>query len=215
MIEQNGPEFNLEKFLKAREETIKLVEELSRLIKVGDDESTIVNLIREKFQTMGVGQFWHPIKIRVGKNTCKSFSEKSEEGIKLQENDIYFLDIGPVIEGHEADFGRTFVLGKSEQYKKIADASEKIFHSTKEIWKTKNLSGIQLYEFAQNDAKKLGYTLNLKMDGHRIGDFPHAIHFKGGVGEIEVVPKPYLWVLEILLLSEDAEYGAFFEDILF
>lgn len=215
MIEANGPQFNLEKYLAARLETIKVIEELSKTIKCGDDESSIQQLVKEKFIVMGVDQFWHPIKIRVGKNTIKTFSEKSEDGIKLGETDIYFLDLGPVIEGHEADFGRTFCLGKNPHHEKITRASEAVFEMTKKKWKEQTLSGSALYEFASEEARKLGYILNLKMDGHRLGDFPHALHFKGGLAEIDIIPHPHLWVLEILLTSPDQQYGAFYEDILF
>lgn len=214
-MEANGKQFNLEKYLAARDETIKIIQDLALEIKAGDNESSITEMVKLKFQSIGVNQFWHPIKIRVGKNTTKSFSEKSEDGINLTENDLYFLDLGPVIHGHEADFGRTFCLGNNSAYEKIARASEMVFELTKNKWKEKVLNGIELYQFAETEAQKLGYKLNFKMDGHRLGDFPHALYFKGGIGEIDIIPQPYFWVLEILLLSADGQFGAFYEDILF
>ena len=30
--------------------------------------------------------------------------------------------------------------------------------------------------------------LNLSMDGHRIGSFPHGVHFKGGLAEVRLTP---------------------------
>ena len=52
------------------------------------------------------------------------------------------------------------------------------------------------------------------MKGHRIGDFPHHIHYRGGLCETEKVPLDNLWILEIHIISQCGSYGAFYEDII-
>ena len=54
----------------------------------------------------------------------------------------------------------------------------------------------------------------MSMNGHRLGDFPHALHYKGKLSDFSEAPFPNLWVLEIHLIDEKINRGAFFEDIL-
>ncbi len=42
----------------------------------------------------------------------------------------------------------------------------------------------------------MGYKLNNNMKGHRVGDFPHHVFYKGGLNETEEVPCENLWILE-------------------
>jgi len=51
-------------------------------------------------------------------------------------------------------------------------------------------------------------------DGHRIGDFPHHVFFKGSLTECEETVIPNAWILEIHLWSPDKKFGAFYEDVL-
>jgi hypothetical protein len=81
-------------------------------------------------------------------------------------------------------------------------------------WTINRVSGEELYDYASERAEHYGYILNLGNDGHRIGDFPHHIHFKGGLPEMDEVIVPNAWILEIHLLNQTRTYGAFFEDLL-
>jgi len=83
-----------------------------------------------------------------------------------------------------------------------------------QVWREKKLSGIELYRKAQILADRKGYSLNTQMDGHRIGDFPHALYCQEGLAEVNLVPSPDLWVLEIHILDIKRARGAFFEDVL-
>jgi len=51
-------------------------------------------------------------------------------------------------------------------------------------------------------------------DGHRIGDFPHHVFFKGAIIECEESLLPNAWILEIQLDHPKLKFGAFYEDIL-
>jgi methionine aminopeptidase len=212
LIQAFGHKFNLEQYLSTRDLTIKLCHELSSLIKPGMNEIQAHELYQDLLRKNFVFQSWHPPKIRFGKNTKKSFRELSDDSIVLRDDDLFFIDIGPVFKGHEGDYGETFSFG--ETYKSLKDASREVFDQTHNEWKLTQRCGVELYEFAQNLARKKGFILNHNMDGHRLSDFPHGLHFKGGLGECEEQTKPYAWVLEIHLIDEKSQRGAFFEDIL-
>ena len=181
----------------------------------GMDEQACQALVQERLSSLGVEKKWHPTKFRIGADTLKSFSEKSDSNQKLENGEIFFIDIGPVWDGYEGDFGKTFVFGEDiHHYQKLADAAQKIFDLTGAHWKDSGVSGGKLYEFAKSCAKDLGYELNEKMDGHRLGDFPHHLFYRGGLAETDEVPVDNLWVLEILIRDDKSNRGAFFEDIL-
>jgi Xaa-Pro aminopeptidase len=213
-IEKTSSQFNLEKYLDARQKTIRIVNEVASLVYVGMSETDGFSLIDQCMSKYDVEKKWHPNKFRIGENTTKSFREISDEGVRLKSDDIFFIDIGPVFDGHEGDYGRTFVFGKNRKYQDIKEKCELIFNETKETFKNKKLTGIELYQYAEKISLKHGYQLNLKMSGHRLGDFPHAIYFKGSLAEVDVVPCEKLWVLEILIRHPNEEFGAFFEDII-
>jgi methionyl aminopeptidase len=54
----------------------------------------------------------------------------------------------------------------------------------------------------------------MDLSGHRLSDFPHSAIYDGPMAEVDVVPKPGLWVLEIAILSPERTFGAFYEDLL-
>lgn len=206
--------FNLEEFLTARSLTMKIVEKFKEKIFVGMNEDQGIQILDNLFAEYNVEKKWHPTKFRIGINTTKSFKDISQENIHLKDEDIYFVDIGPVLNGHEGDYGKTFMKGQNQVYKDIIEASVNVFNETKRKWQEDNLSGAGLYSFAKECAKKFGFKLNEKMSGHRVGDFPHHVFYRGGLNEFEKVPSTNLWVLEIHLIDEKNQIGAFFEDVL-
>jgi Xaa-Pro dipeptidase len=67
----------------------------------------IYDLATEMF---GISTYWHKRIVRAGRNTLAPYDENPPD-LTVGEDDILFLDLGPVFEEWEADFGRTFVLG--------------------------------------------------------------------------------------------------------
>jgi Xaa-Pro aminopeptidase len=61
-------------------------------------------------ELLGVERHWHKRVVRAGPNTLEPYAENPPDRI-LADDDIVFLDVGPVFEQWEADFGRTYVLG--------------------------------------------------------------------------------------------------------
>lgn len=212
-IQDFGENFDLKKLFLARETARDICYELSSLVRPGMTEEDAHRLYKELCTKYPVEKQWHPPKLRFGPNTIANFRDESVPYV-LKEEDIFFLDIGPVVYGHEADYGETFSIGSNYEYKKICDAQKKVFDEVKDHWKESKLSGAPLYEFAKNRAKAYGYALNDNQDGHRIGDFPHHVHFKGSLIECEETVVPNAWILEIHLWDPKKQYGAFYEDIL-
>ena len=213
-IEGVGSSFSEELFLECRSKTIEVVKNVAAQIRAGMSEDDGHRIIDETLVESGYEKKWHPTKFRIAENTLKSFKEKSDPTLVLKENDIFFIDIGPVFFGHEGDYGETFVLGESIEFTKIKEASEEIFKVSAEVAQREKLTGPALYDFAEDHAKKLGYEFNDKMKGHRLGDFPHAIFTRSNLAEAEIVPNGNLWVLEILITHPTKKFGAFFEDLI-
>ena len=95
----------------------------------------------------------------------------------------------------------------------ITDAHE-IFEMTKDSWIDDDLTGKEIFEFANKEAQKRGLILSTNASGHRLGAFPIHGSERGNLFEIDTVPEPYEWVLEIHLINEKLGLGSFFEDLL-
>ncbi len=212
--EKCGEKFNLQHFLSAQEKTKNIINEFKNKIIPGMNEKKTHTLFEQFLFDSQIEKKWHPTKLRMGPNTTKSFRDESQDYI-LVENDIFFFDIGPVFYEHEGDYGQTFVIGNDPLLVELAQAPEYIFYLTKKAWLKDNLSGAELYHFAEKESLKLGLKLNTNMYGHRLGDFPHALFSREKLGNLDFTPAPKLWVLEIHLINEKLGRGAFFEDILF
>ena len=211
--ENLGEQFNLEDYLRAQKKTRQVVLAFSKLLKPGMNEIEAMALLEKTLDESGMQKRWHPSKMRIGPNTIKNFRENSSPHV-LTENDIFFIDIGPVYDNHEGDYGETFTLGSDPRLKLLAEAPKNIFNSTLKVWKEKNLTGIELYKYAELEALKLNLKLNSNMYGHRLGDFPHAVHSKAELGSVNFTPAPKLWILEIHLIDEELGLGSFYEDLL-
>ena len=208
--------FILEDYLKTRADTLQAINNIASRLELGMSEKDGVNFIDAELKSLGVEKKWHPTKFRIGENTLCSFSEKSLVENTLTEGEIFFLDIGPVWNGYEGDMGRTYIYGDklNSIYRNLQEGVEALFNSTKDIWKRDKLTGKDLYDFAATKATELGFELNLKMSGHRLGGFPHHLFYRGKMIDIDEAPIDNLWVLEILIKDTKTNRGAFFEDIL-
>lgn len=212
-IQDQSESFSKDKLHHARNVAMEICYELSSLIKPGMTEEDAHRLYKEVCQKKGITKQWHPPKLRFGPNTTLTFKEPSAPYI-LQENDVYFLDIGPVVDGYEADYGEPFYVGSDYEHRKICAAAQEVFRLTAETFRKEKLTGPELYQMAKKYAHDKGYELRLDSDGHRVGEFPHHIIFKGSLLDCEETVVPDAWILEIHLFHPKEKYAAFFEDIL-
>ncbi len=157
---------------------------------------------------------WHGIHVRFGVNTLKQFGKPSEPGVKLLEHDIYFIDIGPVWQKWEGDGGESFAVGTDPDMHRAVHDVREVFDRVRNRWLAEKISGRDLYQYADEQARNLGWELNLEMSGHRLSDFPHAALHTGSLAEVEFTPSEGLWVLEIQIRHPQRPFGAFYEDLL-
>ncbi|MCU1753940.1 aminopeptidase P family protein [Pseudomonas helleri] len=209
-----GPIYNIDAMRRAQANTWKVIETLSALIKPGMHEADAVALGKQVLADLDMQRIWHPLLVRFGANTLKTFKQRSEGDPVLGENDIFFIDMGAVWEGHEGDAGETFVTGNDPEMKACAEAAKTLFERVQAKWKNEQVAGLELYRYAQEQAKDMGWVLNLDIKGHRVSDFPHAIHRGGDLGDFDHYPNKGLWILEIQIAHPSKAYGAFYEDLL-
>jgi Xaa-Pro aminopeptidase len=173
-----------------------------------------VEFARQTLKVAGLLRGWHGIYVRFGVNTLKDYYEASESGVVLQENDLFFLDIGPVWQKWEGDAGDTFVVGNDPDMHRAARDVRALFNDVRMKWRNEGASGQVLYQFAEKRAHEMGWIFNLKVTGHRIGDFPHKAVHAGPLSSTPFKPTKDLWVLELQIRHPTRPFGAFFEDLL-
>ena len=89
------------------------------LIRPGQTEMQINEAVYALAQQMyGITRYWHKRIVRAGRNTLEPYDENPRD-LTVQEDDIVFLDLGPVFEEWEADFGRTYVVGNDPLKQKL------------------------------------------------------------------------------------------------
>ncbi|WP_109124183.1 M24 family metallopeptidase [Dyella sp. C11] len=208
-----GTRFDPRHMLHARERTWAAVQGIRERMRPGITEEEAKAEAAEVFRALGFERLWHPVIIRIGPNTTKTYRERSEP-VRLGENDIYFIDLGLVFEGHEGDAGDTFVIGHAPEQQACADAARELFRVTADAWRQQGLTGEALYAFAEQQAEAMGWRLNHEIKGHRVSDFPHSVHKAGDLGEYGDNPSSGLWILEIQIAHPTEPYGAFYEDLL-
>lgn len=209
-----GREYDREMMLQVRTMTRRAIHDIAAAIRPGMPEEMALGLARETLKAAQLLRGWHGIHVRFGPNTLKPFGAPSEPGVVLQENDIYFIDIGPVWRSWEGDGGETFVVGQDADMLRIARDVRRLFDDARAAWRSQGLTGAALYQYAGSRAADMGWQLNLAMNGHRLADFPHAAVHKGSLADARFVPSPELWVLEIQIRHPARPFSAFYEDLL-
>jgi methionyl aminopeptidase len=213
-LEATGQKFSLENLMDVRARTRKAVHLIAGQIEPGMAEEEAKAVARETLKVMEMRRGWHHIIVRCGPNTTKDFMEKSEPGVVLGENDIFFVDIGPIYGDTEGDAGDTFVFGSNPEHLRAKKEVRQIWDEVREEWFTARSTGRELYDHATGAAASYGWKLNMDLSGHRLSDFPHSAHYDGPLAEVEFRPNPNLWVLEIAIAHPDGSFGAFYEDLL-
>lgn len=213
LSEQVGSGFSLALMQHAQQQSWLALRQIAAALKPGMSESEARQIAKDMLAAQGAEKLWHPVIIRFGANTCKTYDQPSDK-LLLQENDIFFIDIGPVFNGHEGDVGATFVLGEDPIKLQCAAAASSVFQLVRQRWLVGDCSGVDLYQYAQQQCAALGFELNLAIKGHRICDFPHKVHASGELGEQSHLPSAGVWVLEIQLRHPSLPIGAFYEDVL-
>ena len=214
LLEGTKEGFSVEKLLETRAKAQEAVRRITANVTVGMLEEDANQMVSATLQAMGATEAFHKPYIRFGANTIKTFGADSDPGIRLGNDDIFFIDVGPVWDGYEGDAGDTFVTGSNPELKRCAIDARQIFDSVTNKWKNEKSTGIDLYLFAEQMAKDLGWELNLDLGGHRLGDYPSGDHYDGPLSAVAFCPSANRWMVEIHIRHPEQPFGAFYEDLL-
>jgi len=213
--ENVGARYAHQRMLFARERAWSALARIAQGIVPGMREAEAGALAGRVLEAEGMERIWHPTIVRFGANTLKTFRQRSAPDTVLGADDIFFVDLGPVFDGHEGDVGDTFATGTDPDMQACAAAARTLHDTVAARWRQGDLDGRALYAFAESEAEAAGWRFNHAIKGHRVGDYPHAVHKAGALGDFERAPASGLWVLEIQIAHPERPFGAFFEDVLF
>lgn len=209
-----GQAFSLPAMLRARDLTFEAVRKIAAAITPGMTEGRGGEVAQEILEAMGMERLWHRNVIRFGPGTLETFYGEFTPDYVLRADDIFYVDLGVVWDGHEGDAGDTFVVGNDPEMAACAQAARDLWHEVAGRWRDDGLTGAALYAFAKSRAEAMGWRLNWEVKGHRVSDFPHAIYKAGALGEFDALPTTGLWILEIQIAHPTRPIGAFYEDLL-
>src|ERR1700691_4765240 len=169
----------------------------------------------------GITTYWHKRIVRAGKNTLLPYAENPPD-LMIGTDDILFLDLGPVFEQWETDFGRTFVLGSDPLKHKLKHDVGQAFAQGKQYFnETPAITSSELFHHAKSLAKKFGWEFGGRIAGTLRGNFPHK-KIPDDKVTLYVHPDSHLpmrsldengaqrhWILEIHFVDREYELGGF------
>ncbi|MBK7374722.1 MAG: aminopeptidase P family protein [Chitinophagaceae bacterium] len=184
----------------------------------------IANLAKEFF---GIGNFWHKKIVRAGANTLHPYNGNPPDRV-IQDDDIVFLDLGPVFKGWEADLGRTYVIGNDPLKLKLKKDVEDAWHEANRWYSKQNdLTGAECFHYVTELAKSYGWEFGGDIAGHIVGPFPHEQPDDPADLGLDIHPDNQSsiflrdkhgnkrhWILEIQFVDRANNIGGFFEQLL-
>jgi len=220
----------LEQLIVAEAKAAQLFSEIEtrEIIKANVSEKDVNTAVYDlAFELFGIKKYWHKRIVRSGKNTLLPYKHNPDDLI-IQDDDIVFLDFGPVFEDWEADYGRTYVIGQSEKKLKLKADVEAAWYEGKKYYdeNKQHITPAELYGYTQQLAIKYGWTFGNKHCGHLIGNFPHEViqgeELKNylhpdnhkAMSDNDRNSNPRFWIYEVHFVDETLEIGGFFEQLL-
>jgi Xaa-Pro dipeptidase len=197
------------------------------MVSAGKLESELTAQIHALAQSrFELRRHWHKRIARSGPNTLLTYHDEGADR-RITEDDIVYLDFGPVFDAWEADFGRTFVLGADPTKHRLVGDLAKAFSSGKELYRrSPDLTAGQLYDHVAALAAAYGWEFGARTAGHLIGHFPHErrpqdpAHFSIrhanpiALREPDETGAQRHWILEIHFIDRAREIGGFYEELL-
>jgi Xaa-Pro aminopeptidase len=219
---------SLHQLQAAEEKAAALFEEIKKrqIITAGRTEKQINQEIFKLADDLyGIKKYWHKRIVRAGENTLHPYDENPPD-LVVQDDDIVFIDFGPILEEWEADYGRTYVVGDDENKQRLADDSERLWYVAQQhLLDNPSLTGAQLYAYCSKLAIDAGWEYGGPIAGHLIGHFPHEqlekeiktnyIHPENHdpMNHPDQSGKQRHWIIEIHLVDREKKIGAFFEQL--
>lgn len=197
------------------------------LIRPGITESRlahqIIELGRREF---GLQTHWHKRIVRAGANTLAVYNENPPDRA-IGEDDLVFIDLGPVFEAWEADFGRTYVLGSDPLKRRLCEDVVRAFADGVRYFQAHpDITGAELFAYLKTLAREYGWECGGIIAAHWVGEFPHKTWpdypSAGIANEHHHLPmhgqdargRQQHWILEIHFVDRVRQIGAFHEELL-
>ena len=213
-----GASYSVAGMQYAATQTMLAVQQIAAQIRPGMNAAHAQDIANTTMQAMGAERTWHPHLVRIGSDTQKIYSEQDDTSLVLGENDIFFIDLGLVFAGQEGDAGATFTVGNNAEMRACAQAAQTLWERTAQYWQQcvskGGCTGADLYAYTAEQARNMDYVLNPAIKGHRLSDYPHAVHQAVRLADYTGVVHDSLWVLEIQISHPHQPYGAFYEALL-
>lgn len=194
----------------------------------GQTEKDLNNRLYElAFELFGIKKYWHKRIVRSGKNTLLPYS-KNPANLTIQDDDILFVDFGPLFDKWEADIGKTYAIGNDARKHKLAADVENVWNEGRDYYMAHKdtITGAELYAYTEKLAARYGWKFGNTMAGHLIGKFPHK-KIEGGKELNYIHPNNHLpmgtpyangkerfWIYEIHLIDPVNQFGGFYEKVL-
>lgn len=197
------------------------------LIRPGQTETEINEAVYALAQhTYGITRYWHKRIVRAGRNTLEPYDENPPD-LTVQEDDIVFLDLGPVFEEWEADFGRTYVVGNDPVKEKLCRDIKEAFAKGKRYFEEHpEITCAELYGYAKQLAREAGWEYGGPIAGHLLGVFPHEkipndkialyVHPRNPrrMRTLDADGRKRHWILEIHFVDRARQIGGFYEELM-
>src|SRR6202789_3328453 len=155
-LEATGDKYSLDALMDVRTRTRKAVHLIADQVKPGMAEEEAKAIARDILKGMEMRRGWHHIIVRCGPNTTKDFMERSEPGVVLGADDIFFIDIGPIYGDTEGDAGDTFVVGNDPEHHRAKKEVRGIWDQVRDKWYADGTTGKELYDYAIETCAGLG-----------------------------------------------------------
>jgi Xaa-Pro aminopeptidase len=201
--------------------------EKARLIVPGRSEREVEQDIFAMAQRdFGVEKHWHKRIVRSGPNSVTIAGDNPPDRI-IDDDDIVYLDLGPVFEDWEADIGKSYVLGGDARKHALVQELPRQFGILQAEYRANPaITGAELYDFAVKSAERAGWKFGGRIAGHIISEFAHALipgdKNLNRIGPENPVPmsapdghgRVRHWIGEIHLVELDGSFGGFYERLL-
>lgn len=199
----------------------------ANILRPGVSEASASDAVRDiAAERFGVKRHWHKRIIRSGPNTLRPYSENPPD-LVIADDDIVFADFGPVFEGWEADFGRTWVIGKNPAKLRLRDDLAEVFAAAKRFFDARpDLTAAGLFAEVERLSVERGWSFGNYHCGHLVGEFPHE-NFQGDKVNSLITPanasalrradpsgRAAHWILEVHLVDRERRFGGFYEELL-
>lgn len=170
---------------------------------------------------------WHKRVVRTGPNALTTYYDDPPLRT-LGGEDIVYLDLGPVFADWEADMGRSYALGSDPDKQRLVADLPRVFERVQAHYHASpDITGVELYAFAQAAARDAGWEFGGAIAGHIVGEFPHAQLVPGDRDQHRIAPanpkrmrdpdsngRERFWILEIHLVDRARQFGGFYERLL-